>query len=270
MSDKGEAARFESVDAQQDPAYFIKFLDGRKAIPEDAIIKRQIIDWLQPLEGKHVLDVGCGTGDDSRELARLVGPSGHVIALDFSAVMITEARKRSVDTPTLPIEFREGDATKLDFGDGSFDCARVERVLMHLRDARKGLEEMTRVVRSGGCVIASELDQETIFLDSPHLETMRRLVSSLADDTPSPRVGRSLARLMRQAGLHNIRSQATVINLPFSMARIGLGGHVDKCVQQAVVSPQDAERWWQHLEEANAAGEFHGGAIVFTAVGEKR
>jgi ubiquinone/menaquinone biosynthesis C-methylase UbiE len=137
----------------------------------------------------------------------------------------------------LPVEFHEGDATKLAFADAFFDSARAERVLMHLREPRQGLEEMIRVVRSGGRIIASELDQETIFYDSPQVEVMRRLVTSLADATPSPWVGRSVIRLMRQVGLQNLRSQATMLNIPFSMIRIGLGGHVDKCVQQGVISP---------------------------------
>jgi ubiquinone/menaquinone biosynthesis C-methylase UbiE len=268
MSDKGDAARFDRVDAEKDPAYFVKFLDARKSISEDAVIKRQIIDWLQPLEGKRVLDVGCGTGDDSREIALLVGPKGRVVGMDYSAAMVAEARKRAT-VADLSLEFREGDAMKLDFPHDSFDCARVERVLMHLSDARKGLEEMIRVVRGGGRIVASELDQETIFFDSPHVELMRRLLTSLADATPSPRVGRSLGRLMRQSGLQNVKSQATVINVPFSMHRIGLRRHVDRCVQQGVISSQDAERWWQQLEDANAAAEFHSGAIVFTVAGDK-
>jgi hypothetical protein len=45
---------------------------------------------------------------------------------------------------------------------------------------------------------------------------------------------------------------------------------MDKCIQQGLISAQDAAGWWQQLEETNAAGEFHWGAIVFTAIGEKR
>jgi len=104
----------------------------------------------------------------------------------------------------------------------------------------------------------------------PTVELTRRFVASFADVTPSARLGRSLARLMREAGLQNVIGQATVIQVPFGMVRIGFEGHVDKCVQQRLISPQDAERWWQHLKESDSAGEFHCGAIVFTATGEKR
>jgi hypothetical protein len=51
MSAKGEANRFDRVDAENDPAYFVKFLDARKSIAEDAIIKRYMVDLLQPLAG---------------------------------------------------------------------------------------------------------------------------------------------------------------------------------------------------------------------------
>ena len=50
---------------------------------------------LQPLEAQHVLDVGCGTGDDSREIASLVGLKGRVVGIDYSAAMVAEARRRT-------------------------------------------------------------------------------------------------------------------------------------------------------------------------------
>lgn len=50
---------------------------------------------LGPLEGRHVLDVGCGLGDDVRALATLVGPDGSVIGLDHSAYLLEQAREPS-------------------------------------------------------------------------------------------------------------------------------------------------------------------------------
>lgn len=60
-----------------------------------------------------MIDVGCGTGDDVRALATLVGPVGHVIGIDASETMISVAQERS-RASLLPVEFAAGDAAKLD------------------------------------------------------------------------------------------------------------------------------------------------------------
>jgi ubiquinone/menaquinone biosynthesis C-methylase UbiE len=101
-----------------------------------------------------------------------------VVAIDFSATMIAEARRRTTDA-SLRLEFREGDAMNLGFADASFDCARAERVLIHLSDPRKALEEMIRVVRSGGKAVVSELDLDTMYFDSPLMELTRRIMTLL-------------------------------------------------------------------------------------------
>jgi ubiquinone/menaquinone biosynthesis C-methylase UbiE len=266
MNEKGDANRFDRVDAENNPAYFVKLLDARRSSPEEAIVKRRIIDMLQPLEAQHVLDVGCGTGDDSREIASLVGLKGRVVGIDYSAAMVAEARRRTTDT-SLPIEFHEGDAMKLGFADGSFDRVRSENVLLHLRDAHRGLEEMIRVVRPGGRVVASEPDTATRFVDSPYVALTNTIFASFADATPSGRIGRALARLMRESGLRDVTCHATVVRAPLAFFRVLQEGHANNCVQQGLVAKKDVERWWEQLEEADAAGDFHYGVIVFTAAG---
>src|SRR6266571_8459332 len=115
MNDKGgNPTRFDRVDAENDLAYFVNFLDARRSNPEEQIVKQLMIDMSQPLGGQRVLDVGCGTGDDSREIAGLVGPEGRVVGVDYSAGMVAEARRRTTDA-SLPVEFHEGDVMKLDF-----------------------------------------------------------------------------------------------------------------------------------------------------------
>ena len=76
--------------------------------------------------GNRVLDVGCGTGDDAREIAALVGPTGTVVGLDASATMVAEARKRALATE-LSIEFIEGDALNLPFPAESWQRSAGDR-----------------------------------------------------------------------------------------------------------------------------------------------
>jgi demethylmenaquinone methyltransferase / 2-methoxy-6-polyprenyl-1,4-benzoquinol methylase len=92
--------------------------------------------------GGSALDVACGSGKLTAELARIVGPSGRVIGLDFSARMLDIARG---SYPAL--EFIEGDALTLPFEDGSFDAATIAFGLRNLADPVRGLREMLRVAK---------------------------------------------------------------------------------------------------------------------------
>lgn len=104
---------------------------------------------LERHDDVHLLDVGCGTGDEVRALAHAVGPRGRSVGVDASAVMVAEAQHRHAASG-LPVAFVVGDAQHLAFADASFDRCRAERVLMHLDDPERALAEMRRVVRSGG------------------------------------------------------------------------------------------------------------------------
>jgi len=90
--------------------------------------------------GGSALDVACGSGKLTAELARLAGEGGHVVGLDFSPEMLAVARR---DHPS--IEFLEGDALHLPFRDATFDAATIAFGLRNLADPVRGLGEMTRV-----------------------------------------------------------------------------------------------------------------------------
>jgi demethylmenaquinone methyltransferase / 2-methoxy-6-polyprenyl-1,4-benzoquinol methylase len=92
--------------------------------------------------GGSALDVACGSGKLTAELAKIAGPGGRVIGLDFSPRMLDIARGSH---PAL--EFIEGDALNLPFEDGSFDAATIAFGLRNLADPIRGLREMTRVAR---------------------------------------------------------------------------------------------------------------------------
>ncbi|MHB8588961.1 MAG: bifunctional demethylmenaquinone methyltransferase/2-methoxy-6-polyprenyl-1,4-benzoquinol methylase UbiE [Candidatus Dormibacteraceae bacterium] len=101
--------------------------------------------------GGSALDVACGSGKLTAVLAGIAGKRGRVVGLDFSPQMLEIARR---DHPG--IEFLEGDALKLPFGDASFDASTIAFGLRNLADPVRGLREMQRVVKPGGRSVVLE------------------------------------------------------------------------------------------------------------------
>jgi SAM-dependent methyltransferase len=107
--------------------------------------------------GLAVLDIGCGPGTITVDLAERVAP-GPVTAVDQSAdvleIAAAEARRRNVAN----VSFRTADVHRLDFPDDSFDVVHAHQVLQHVADPVRALREMKRVCRPGGIVAARDAD----------------------------------------------------------------------------------------------------------------
>jgi demethylmenaquinone methyltransferase/2-methoxy-6-polyprenyl-1,4-benzoquinol methylase len=101
--------------------------------------------------GGSTLDVACGSGKLTAELAKLAGPAGRVIGLDFSRRMLEVSRR---EHPGL--EFLEGDALNLPFDEGSFDASTIAFGLRNLADPVRGLREMSRVLKPGAHAVVLE------------------------------------------------------------------------------------------------------------------
>jgi demethylmenaquinone methyltransferase/2-methoxy-6-polyprenyl-1,4-benzoquinol methylase len=101
--------------------------------------------------GGSAVDVACGSGKLTAELARLAGRHGRVVGLDFSAQMLEVARR---EHPR--VEFLEGDALDLPFDDASFDASTIAFGLRNLADPIRGLREMLRVIKPGGRAVILE------------------------------------------------------------------------------------------------------------------
>lgn len=151
----------------------------------------------------HILDVGCGPGTITADLAELV-PHGRVVGIDMVASVLTQARTL-VDDRGLPnVEFRQVDANSLPFADGSFDIVFCHQVLQHVKDPVRLLKEMKRVAKKGtGLVAAREADYKTFawFPEPPELSAWGDLYQRLAKaNGGEPNAGRYLRRWARDAG----------------------------------------------------------------------
>jgi ubiquinone/menaquinone biosynthesis C-methylase UbiE len=269
MENTGDVTRFTTVDQQTDPSFFIKFLDAGNALEDIKQVKQVMLARLELCDGLSLLDVGCGTGDDVRDLAPLVGPRGRIVGIDVSSAMIAEAQHRHTALG-LPVEFLEGDAQALQFPDAAFDRCRTERMLMHLNAPEHALAEMVRVVRPGGRVVVFDFDWDTVFVDSPYKETTRKIVQTFSDGIKHGWIGRSLPRLFHAAGLTEITCVPHAVRIYYAFAQRLLDGHLAKAQATGILSADELTCWWEHLEKAEAAGQFHLGFLGFVVGGRKR
>lgn len=104
--------------------------------------------------GGRALDLACGTGSLTRDLAKRVGSEGYVLGVDFSKEMLRTAGRR----PSPNIEYRLGDATALaGVEDGSFDTATIAYGARNIPDLDALFAEMARSVKPGGRVVCLEI-----------------------------------------------------------------------------------------------------------------
>jgi demethylmenaquinone methyltransferase/2-methoxy-6-polyprenyl-1,4-benzoquinol methylase len=118
----------------------------------------RVIDATGLNPGGTVLDLACGTGSLTRDLARRVGPDGCVLGIDFSKEMLRAARSR----PLANIEYRLGDATDLkDVPSDAFDAATIAYGARNIPDLDRLFSEMARALRPGGVAVCLEIARPT-------------------------------------------------------------------------------------------------------------
>ena len=160
--------------------------------------------------GMTLLDIGCGPGTITADLAERVAP-GAVLGLDYSAEVVAEAARAADGVANL--EFGVGDVYHLDAADGSFDVLHAHQVLQHLTDPVGALREMHRVSRPGGVVAARDADYAAMawFPRLPGLDEWMRLYQLVArSNQAEPDGGRYLRHWAHQAGFTDVTSSASV------------------------------------------------------------
>lgn len=114
-----------------------------------------LLPHLQP--GDRLLDVGCGPGTLTVDLARAVSP-GEVVGIDLAASVIAEASAHAYDAGFNNVSFLTGDFRYVGLEPRTFDVVHAHQVLQHLRDPVGATETMGRLVREGGLVAVRDSD----------------------------------------------------------------------------------------------------------------
>jgi demethylmenaquinone methyltransferase / 2-methoxy-6-polyprenyl-1,4-benzoquinol methylase len=119
---------------------------------------RRVVDATNLNPGGTALDLACGTGSLTRDLARKVGPDGYVLGIDFSREMLRAARAR----PTPGVAYRIGDVTDLEgVPSDSFDAATIAYGARNIPDLDALFSEMARTLKPGGIAVCLEIATPT-------------------------------------------------------------------------------------------------------------
>jgi ubiquinone/menaquinone biosynthesis C-methylase UbiE len=164
---------------------------------------RRLAALLRP--GLKVLDVGCGTGAITRDVAAAVAPRGEVLGVDANAALIDEARRMHGDVPGLSFEVY--DVYTLPFR-AAFDLVSAARVLQWLARPLDALEALVAATKPGGHVVILDYNHEKVVWHPSPPPSMRAFYEAFlrwrAEARMDNAVADHLAALCAQVGLVDV------------------------------------------------------------------
>jgi SAM-dependent methyltransferase len=227
-------------------------------------VRNQLYRRVNLLRAERVLDVGCGTGVITEEMATRC--KGQVIGVDVDAAMIAFVQNKGSQA-----EYRVGDAHQLDFPDDHFDVVACHFLLMWVGDPALVVREMARVTRPGGAVLACAEPDYGGRIDYPQeLPLARWQAEALRREGADPFIGRKLPTLFAQAGLSaNMGVIPSLWDDEALRAEFGAEWALMEDTLAGIVSEEELQRYkqvdWQAIED----GQRLIFVPIFYAVGRK-
>jgi len=148
---------FDSIAKTYDP------LNRFLSLGVDKRWRKKMLQCLEPIKPKKILDVATGTADVACDAARHF-PSASITGLDLSAKMLSKGKDKVREKKLEgQVKLIKGDSEALPYSDNSFDAVTVAFGVRNFGNLNKGLQEMYRVVRPGGAVIVLEFSRPDQF-----------------------------------------------------------------------------------------------------------
>lgn len=227
------------------------------------------------VEGATVADVGCGPAAMSVELARIVGASGRVIAVEREEQARAAARQVIEESGVGNVELCEGTATSTGIEPASVDIVMLRHVLAHNGgDEQAIVDHLASLARPGGAVYLADVDltgMRSLDVD-PELEALNlRYAAFHAARGNDPMVGLRLGKLVEQAGLvlEDFTGSYSIITLPPGV-RPPLWAARDAMLAQGAATQEEIDSWgaaFERLDAQEVRPTFF--APLFTAIGRR-
>lgn len=233
--------------------------------------RRASFDAVKPQAGDVILDIGCGSGLLTAELARGVGPTGKVVGVDPSPDMLSAARKRCAEFGW--VDLVEGVVDPMPVPDASADKAVSLQVFEYLDDLPGACAELFRVLRPGGRVAIGDWHWDTFAWHSDDPDRMARMMAAWDRHLVNRCIPADLPPVMRAAGLvvedvvhvpytdHTMRADGVARMMVILMERYA--------VQNDLAPADEAAAWAQEQHDLAAEGRFFFALTHFVVVARK-
>ena len=178
----GNAAQIEFWNSAATRAWADQYARMDRAV---AALTRELLDLAAPQPGERVLDIGCGPGTTVLELAKHVGPGGHVLGADVSQPSVARTRERIAATGLRQAEAIVADASVRRFAPDSFDLAFSRFGIMFFSDPMAAFANVRRAMKPGGrlALAVFRSGSAALWPNAP-LEAVRHLLPPIP--TPGP------------------------------------------------------------------------------------
>lgn len=221
-------------------------------------------------DGMRVLDVGCGPGFVTEQLATL-NPSGNTVGLEPDPELAHLADTLFASRPGLSLH--HGSLASNDLPAASFDFAYVRFVMQHLETPADGLRGLYRLLKPDGRVVLADADDglTVLYPEPPELHEIMQLSGAVqARAGGDRRIGRKLPGLLEEAGFSAVGFDV----LPFTSYQLGRQAWFDIALSFRMQhAAQDAspgtEQLVARLQAFCAGRDWHGVACVVVAFGVK-
>lgn len=236
---------------------------------------KKALDKIELESGMNCLDFGCGAGNVTAKLAKMVGDSGKVTGMDMDAGVLEFAQAHA-QTMQINADFEQLSIEELQVQD-TFDLTYSRFLLSHLANPADGLNRLIAATKPNGWIMVEDISIAQHLHYPPNAAISRYIeiyTSSAQSKGADPNIGPRLLTMFQNAGLKDIELE---VSLPTfyegtgkSIARITLKNIAQTAIEMKITTQEEIEALLAEIEQFEKdKGSILSTAMVFTVWGKK-
>jgi arsenite methyltransferase len=232
-------------------------IEATYATVDVAATRAAVFRAATPRRQETVIDIGCGPGYLTKELAIAVGDAGQIIGVDTSKPMVDLARHRCVGLDQVRLEC--ANALNLPVEQATVDLACAMQVFCYVAELDQALAELHRALKPGGRAVILDSDMAGIVWESHNRERMQKVLRAYDAHVAWPDLPRVLPRRLRDAGFEVARCEKVpILSLDYhpNTYVFGLARFIHQFITSVGFPADEADAWLAEFDTLERARSF--------------